>query len=131
MIGRILFWLFCLAMDLLIPATMFFFGRRFLTNPPKTINGVYGYRTSRSMKNQQTWDFAHQVCGQVWMKAGKWMALPSVLAMLVVVGQDVGVVGTVCGVVTGVQCVVMLGTIVPVEQALKQNFDRFGRKLET
>lgn len=129
MIGNILFWLFCLVMNLLIPATMFFFGGRFLTNPPKTINGGYGYRTARSMKNQQTWDFAHQVCGQVWMKAGKRMALPSVLVMLIVTGQDIGVVGTVCGVVAGIQCVVMLGTIFPVEQALKKNFDRFGRKI--
>ena len=128
--GKVLFWLFCLVMNLLIPATMFFFGRKFLSNPPKTINGGYGYRTARSVKNQQTWDFAHQVCGQVWMKVGKWMALPSVLAMLVVFGQDVGVVGIVCGAAASVQCVVMLGTIVPVEQALKKNFDRFGRKID-
>jgi len=26
--------------------------------PPKTINGLYGYRTKSSMKNQETWDFA-------------------------------------------------------------------------
>lgn len=129
MIGRISFWLFCMVTDLLVPASMFWIGRKFLSNPPKTINGGYGYRTARSMRNQQTWDFAHQVCGQLWVKIGKWMVLPSALVMLVVIGQDIGVVGIVCGVVVSVQCVVMLGAIFPVEQALKKNFDRFGRKI--
>ena len=129
MIGRISFWLFCMVTDLLVPVSMLWIGRKFLVNPPKTINGGYGYRTARSMRNQQTWDFAHQVCGQLWVKTGKWMVLPSALAMLVVIGQDIDVVGIVCGVVASVQCVVMLGTICPVEQALKRNFDRFGRKI--
>ena len=53
------FWLFCTVCGLLIPAVMLFFGQRFLNKPPKKINSLYGYRTSRSMKNQQTWDCAH------------------------------------------------------------------------
>lgn len=28
--------------------------------PPKKINSLYGYRTSASMKNQETWDFAQR-----------------------------------------------------------------------
>jgi len=32
-----------------------FLVRRF---PPKGINGVYGYRTKKSMKDQESWDFA-------------------------------------------------------------------------
>lgn len=28
--------------------------------PPKKINHLYGYRTPRSMKNQQNWDIAQQ-----------------------------------------------------------------------
>ena len=131
MIGRMLFWLFCLGIDLLIPGTMFFLGRRFLTKPPKTINNIYGYRTPRSSKSQETWNFAHQVCGQVWVKMGKWMLLPSALVTLAVIGRDIGTVGIVCGVVTCLQCVVMLGTIFPVERALKKNFDSFERKIET
>lgn len=64
------FWLFCTASSLLIPLVMLFFGRRFLTKPPKSINSLYGYRTARSMKNQQTWDFAHRVCGKLWSRGG-------------------------------------------------------------
>ena len=50
------FWLYCTAMCLLVPAVMLYFGWRFLNRPPQKINALYGYRTSRSMKNQQTWD---------------------------------------------------------------------------
>ncbi len=64
------FWLFCTVCGLLIPAVMLFFGQRFLNKPPKKINSLYGYRTSRSMKNQQTWDCAHQVCGKIWFRVG-------------------------------------------------------------
>lgn len=39
-----------------------FFGFILMKFPPKRINGVYGYRTLFSMKNQNTWDAA-QKCG--------------------------------------------------------------------
>ncbi|WP_198517107.1 SdpI family protein [Tenacibaculum sp. SZ-18] len=31
----------------------------FYYNPPKKINGLYGYRTPRTMANQDIWDFAN------------------------------------------------------------------------
>lgn len=31
--------------------------------PPKSINGMYGYRTSLAMKNQDTWDTAQKYGG--------------------------------------------------------------------
>ena len=124
------FWLYCTAMCLLIPAVMLYFGWRFLKHPPKNINALYGYRTSRSMKNQQTWDFAHQVCGKLWFRAGAAMLPLSLLAMLPALGRDAGAVGMWCLPVVGVQVLVLFGSIFPVERALKQNFDDFGRKKE-
>lgn len=35
------FWIFMLVMDLLIPVTMFFIGKRFQKKPPKEINAMY------------------------------------------------------------------------------------------
>ena len=61
---------FNLALDLLVPLIMIGIGLSFLKKPPKDINGAYGYRTPMSMKNQDTWDFAHRVCGRVWCIAG-------------------------------------------------------------
>ena len=59
------FWLYMLAVDLLIPATMIGFGLLFLKRPPKKINAIFGYRSMRSMRNEDTWRFAHQHCGKV------------------------------------------------------------------
>lgn len=38
--------------------------------PPKKINGLYGYRTASSMKNQQIWDFAQTYSAKIMMLTG-------------------------------------------------------------
>lgn len=38
--------------------------------PPKKINGIYGYRTSRSMKSQENWDIAQRYSSQLMLKQG-------------------------------------------------------------
>ena len=124
------FWLYCTAMTLLVPIIMLYFGRRFQKRPPKNINSLYGYRTARSMRNQETWDFAHQVCGKIWFRAGAIMLPLSLLAMLPAQGRDVEAVGTWCIPVVGVQLAVLVGSIFPVERALKRNFDQFGGRKE-
>lgn len=122
------FWLYCTAMCLLIPAVMLYFGWRFQKHPPKRINSLYGYRTARSMKNQQTWDFAHQVCGKLWFRVGLILLPVSLAPMLFLRGRSVGEIGMGCVPVVAIQVVVLLGSIFPVERALKRNFDQFGRK---
>ena len=122
------FRLFCTASCLLVPAVMLYFGWRFLKKPPKHINSFYGYRTSRSMKNQQTWDFAHEVCGRLWFRWGLVLLPLSLLAMLLVLGKDAQELGVWLMGVTVLQLAVLVGSIVPVERALKKNFDQFGRK---
>lgn len=124
------FWLFCTVCGLLIPAVMLFFGQRFLNKPPKKINSLYGYRTSRSMKNQQTWDCAHHVCGKIWLRVGAVMLPLSLLAMLPVLGQDISDIGIWCAGVTLLQVVVMVASIVPVEVTLKRKFDKYGRRID-
>lgn len=124
------FWLYCAAMCLLVPGVMLFFRWRFLKKPPKSINGFYGYRTSRSMKNQQTWDYAHRVCGKLWLRVGAIMLSFSLLAMLPALGRDVETTGMWLMGVAGVQVAVMIATIFPVEGALKHKFDKYGRRID-
>ena len=123
-------WVFMLAMNLLIPASMIGLGRLFTKNPPKKVNGFYGYRTSRSMKNQNTWDFAHEYCGRLWVKMG-WALVP-----LAALGQALTLlcptVDSMCLwslVPTTAETVVLVATIFPVERALKRNFDKDGNRL--
>lgn len=132
MMVNILFWLFVLAFDLLVPGVMIGFGREFMKNPPTEINPGYGYRTAMSSKNQETWDFAQKYMGEVWHRAGRVLLIPSVLPLLFVLGRDVGAVGMVGMIACGVQLAVMLASIAVVERALKKNFDKNGkRKTET
>ena len=64
------FWIFMVIMDLLLPFMMIGFGKYFMKKAPKEINSVFGYRTSMSMKNKDTWEFAHKYCGKVWYVCG-------------------------------------------------------------
>ena len=57
------FCLFMLAMDLLIPRVMIACGAAFRSRVPRRINALVGYRTTMSMKNMDTWRFAHERCG--------------------------------------------------------------------
>ena len=122
------FWLFVTVMDLLVPAIMLYFGRRFQKKPPEKINHIYGYRTARSMKNQETWRFAHETCGRLWVRLGAVLLLLSLAAAAMTFGSGVETAGIVSAAVVVVQMVVVIGSIVPVERALKRNFDDQGRK---
>ena len=128
MIVNIAFWIFVLAMDLLVPGVMIGFGKEFQKNPPAEINPGYGYRTAMSSKNQDTWDFAQKRMGEVWHKWGKALLVPSFVPLLFVLGRDVGTVGAVGMVICGVQLIVMLSSIGVTEHALRKNFDKDGKR---
>ena len=80
------FWIFMMVMELLIPLIMIIFGKLFSKKAPKKINYFYGYRTSMSMKNKDTWEFAHKYCGRLWLKIGYIMFAISFIIMLFVLG---------------------------------------------
>lgn len=117
-----------LIMDLLIPVTMIGFGRYFMKNAPKEINAVFGYRTSMSMKNKDTWEFAHKYCGKDGYASGIVMLPITVIFMFLVIGKNEGCVGSVGGIICGVQLIPLIGSIFPTEIALKKNFDKNGKR---
>lgn len=123
------FWMFMLMMDMLIPACMLFFGRSFQKNPPKTINGGYGYRTSRSMRNQKAWDFAQVYSGWFWVRAGKPTLAVSLVWMLLLLGKGIDTIGNAGLLLTGLQMVPFLAVIPATERALKRKFDRSEGKI--
>lgn len=122
------FWIFMLVTDLLIPAVMIGFGRVFMKHPPKEINGIYGYRTSMSMKNKETWAFAHKYNGKLWYICGLVMLPVTIVVMLFVLGSDEGMVGMVGGILCAVQTLLLIASIVPTERALREHFDAQGKR---
>lgn len=117
------FWVFILVMELLIPACMLCFGWLFIKKPPKNINSVYGYRTPRSMRNQQTWDFAHAYSGRFWFRAGEYTLAFSLVWMVFLLGKTVSTVGYFGLILMAIQLVPLLAVIFATERALKREFD--------
>lgn len=122
------FWIAMFVFNLLVPLLMVVFGRIMYKHAPKSINGIYGYRTSMSMKNEDTWKFAHDYCGKLWYKLGLIMLLPSVLVQLPFMKSSTDTVGNVTLVLESIQICVMIGSIVPTELALRKTFDKYGNR---
>ena len=122
------FWIFMLCTVLLVPLIMLFFGLYFKNKSPKEINSLFGYRTTMSMKNKDTWEFAHHYCGRLWLVLGMIMLPLSVIPMLFIINQDIDVVGIAGGIIEGIQVVVLLISIFPTEKALKKTFDENGNR---
>lgn len=113
-----------------VPTVLLGFGWRFMKKPPQDINGAYGYRTSMSMKNRDTWEFAHQVCGRVWRRMG-WALLA--LSAVLLAWMETRPGGERTNWMLGILVVITEGaalilTIIPVERALKKTFDRDGNR---
>lgn len=101
---------------------------RFRKHGPKNINGIYGYRTSMSMKNKDTWEFAHQYCGRLWIKLGLIMLTISIIVSglaFTYVDEAQGIIDLI---LVTIQTIVLIVSIFPVEKALKNNFDGNGNR---
>ncbi len=120
------FWWFAMACDVLIPLIMILFGRLMWKHCPSKINGWYGYRTSRSMKNMDTWSFAHEHFGKQWWKIGWILLAPSVVALLPVYRGSENRIAIVFLAVMVVQSVFLIYPIFRTERALKHTFNEDG-----
>ena len=119
-------WWFMLICDLLIPLLMIFAGRMMWKHMPKNINGLIGYRTRRSMKNMDTWQFANIHCGKLWHKIGWIMLFPSIILHLPFYGHPPEIVGILAAILCTIQVGIMLSSIFFTERALKRNFTDEG-----
>lgn len=120
------FWWIVFFSNLLTPVIMILAGRIMAKHCPKDINSAWGYRTKRSMKNMDTWKFAHKYCGELWWKVGWILFAASFLIQLPFYHRSIDTVGNVSLGLMGVQVVVLLVSIVPTELALKRKFDDNG-----
>ena len=124
---QMLFWIYMLFIDSLIPLTMIGFGAYFRKNPPKDINASFGYRTKRSMKSQDAWQYAHEHCGKIWYLIGLIMLLLSFASMIVLycfLNRDTTTVGAYGSIICGVQLLTLIVSVFPTEFALKKRFDQ-------
>lgn len=55
--------------------------------PPKNINMLYGYRTTRSMKNQEQWDFSQKYSAKLLIFCGVFLILTSNISLLITINN--------------------------------------------
>lgn len=120
------FWLFMFVCDLIVPFIMIICGRMMWKHPPKNINGIIGYRTTRSMKNKETWKFAHDYCGQLWWRVGWMLLIPSIIIHFPFYQKSDDAIGIMGGILCTLQCIILIASIFPTEIALKRNFNDEG-----
>ena len=113
---------------LLIPVIMIVVGKFYRDKASGEINHFIGYRTTRSMKNDETWKFAHKHFSKMWYKWGLIMIPISILPMVFVIGKDEDTIGTLGAIICSLQIVPILVSIVFTEKALKEKFDEEGNR---
>ncbi|MBM6841246.1 SdpI family protein [[Clostridium] spiroforme] len=108
--------------DLLIPLVMIILGIYFYQWGPQKINPFFGYRTSMSMKNEDTWHFAHRYCGKIWIIWGWIVLIVTVIVLSLQLFVSWQAYFILC------QLAVLVASIVPVELALRKQFDKNGQR---
>jgi len=124
------FWIFMLVMNLLTPLVMIIYGRVFEKKPPKIARSkfAFGYRTVMSMRNEETWEYAHRFFGKLWFRFGIAVGLISIIVLFFFIGKDKDTVGFAGMIICYVQLVAMLLPVIPTELALRRRFDKYGNR---
>lgn len=113
---------------LLIPAIMIFFGLLWRKHSPKTIGLSYGYRTTWSMKSQDTWDFAHKFTAKIWLYLGLILSILSIALIFVFRKYNKNVIDEINVITIIVQVICLCLPVIPTEIALRKRFDINGLK---
>ncbi len=121
-------WFFMLFIAIVLPLIMFMSSFYFIAGGPKNINNIFGYRTGWSMINKDTWTFAHEYCGKLWLKVSIIFILASIVIMLCLIKTDQRVFVAVGFVIFIAEFVTLFFTINKTEKALADNFDIKGNR---
>ena len=114
------FWITMFVCNLLIPVIMIVGGYMMYKHTPKSINGIYGYRTKRSMKNMDTWKFAHDRCGHLWWKVGWFIFFPTIIVQMPFTRCSENMIGIVTLLIEGIQILALIIPVFCVEKELKE-----------
>ena len=117
------FWIYMLISCELLPILMLVIGICFSKRAPKSINYVFGYRTARSMKSPEAWEFAHKYIGKIWRMLGAVMLQIPAIVLLLFIGEDKDTIGNVGLIILWIEMISIIIPIFPTEKALKNKFE--------
>lgn len=116
------FWWLMLGCNIIVPIITVLTGWFMWKHTPKEINSIIGYRTKRSMVNDDTWKFAHRFCGKLWWIMGYIFLGLSVAVLIPFYSSSYLTIGIAVIICVAVQSVFLIASIIPTEIALKKNF---------
>lgn len=108
--------------SLLVPVIVIITGRMMWKHYPKNVNGLIGYRTTLSMRNIDTWKFANEYCGRLWYRIGILMLIFSIIICLLFFKASYNTAFMASLILIAIQCIILVATIFPTENALKREF---------
>ena len=114
-----LFWIFGF---FAIPAVLLLGGYLMANHPTQRSNALCGYRTERSLQSEESWYFAQNYCGQLWLKVGGVLLIPSFLSLALLRNQGEHALSIAMLVLIAAQMLALFLSIAKVESALKTNF---------
>ncbi|WP_121665476.1 SdpI family protein [Mesonia aquimarina] len=87
--------------------------------PPKEINSLYGYRTSKSMESQEKWDFSQRHSAVLLIKTGIIFCLISLLIFFINVSNEVLIIAETLVILIGAVLLIII-----TERAIKNKFEK-------
>lgn len=95
---------------------------------PQKMNHLIGYRTSRSMKNMDTWKFANEHGGKLWWKLGWTLLALTIVGHVMIWACSEDTQALVGGILIGIQLILLIVSIFPTEKALRCTFHDDGTR---
>ena len=123
-------WAITVLVCLLMSFTMIGVGLFLEKKGPQKINLLFGYRTPMSMKNKNTWKFGNLYAGKLLWRSGCVMLIVTLAATLPLRGSEASAIRTVGLILIIFHAVLLIGSIVLTEIALRKNFDNHGNRLQ-
>ena len=116
-----LYWI-TLFSNIFIPLIMIVVGIILFLMPPKKINSFYGYRTRRSMQNNETWIFANKFSGKIMFFVGIILLIISIIITNILYDEETLNFGGNEIFILIFQLPILILAIIPTEIALKKKF---------
>ena len=109
-------------MLMVLPTIMLVLGKNFMRVRPKNKRSKIYYRTERSMRDDNTKRFAHQVCGKFYLWFGKWSMLFTCIIGIVFMRFPLQSFETACGVWLLCETLMLFAAVPLTERALAHRY---------
>ena len=103
----------------IIPVMIIVIGYLMNKYPPKKPNWFIGYRTRKSIQNNDIWKTANQYCGALWIKLGILMIIITSIIFVLVYLNLINFTENLLIIVTITEVIILVQTIFIVENKIK------------